>query len=385
MSILENGVPSDEYLGLPIYENTLIQRWPQHKEYEFKDISYSSEGVAVYHGWLPLYSIALALKLGGIEPDKATPGAQTFRTSLDDARLRTLLPRLPPLFFSAIFLVFLFLGARRLGGNPMAWSALMLAAFPTVYIEFGHQARYYSATLALIAMAVWSLMRVLQDKRIRDWLLHGFILGLLFHTHVLSCVIACLMTGILGMGHLTQRRGIIGVAACVSLLGIISLPWMYYTDYFSMISMPIPKAYEFMNSPAEWLTFSNHRSSTYALVFSWLVLTIAMWLNRHRFSSSHRTMIIKAILYSVIIIFWAALIFLAFTLLMPLGSYWPQRIWLVLGVPKILFLALIIALIATLFSRRYAIQMAVVISLLTLVARGNLDMWPEKTTNYAHP
>src|ERR1700722_16661554 len=58
LTILEHGVPVAYYLGLPIYENTLVQPWPENAEYEFKDSSYSDRGVAVYHGWLPLYAIA---------------------------------------------------------------------------------------------------------------------------------------------------------------------------------------------------------------------------------------------------------------------------------------------------------------------------------------
>ena len=72
LTILEHGYPTDTYMGMPIYENTLSVPWPESEEYEFKDSSYSDEGVAIYHAWLPLYSIAAALKLAGIEPDPPT-------------------------------------------------------------------------------------------------------------------------------------------------------------------------------------------------------------------------------------------------------------------------------------------------------------------------
>src|SRR5688500_6480722 len=72
MAILEHGYPADEYLGLPIFENTLVRPWPGgHPEYEFRDVSYSDRGVAVYHGWVPLYAMAASFRAAGIEPDVA--------------------------------------------------------------------------------------------------------------------------------------------------------------------------------------------------------------------------------------------------------------------------------------------------------------------------
>src|SRR5438874_7097139 len=49
LTILQHGYPTDSYGGLPIYENTLVRPWPGNPEYEFKDISYSDKGMAVYH------------------------------------------------------------------------------------------------------------------------------------------------------------------------------------------------------------------------------------------------------------------------------------------------------------------------------------------------
>ena len=58
LTIVAEGLPTDHHLGLPIYENTLVRPWPESAEYEFRDISYSDRGLAVYHGWIPLYAIA---------------------------------------------------------------------------------------------------------------------------------------------------------------------------------------------------------------------------------------------------------------------------------------------------------------------------------------
>ena len=47
LTILQHGYPSDHYLGLPLYENTLTRPWPDNPEYEFRDTSYSDKGVAI--------------------------------------------------------------------------------------------------------------------------------------------------------------------------------------------------------------------------------------------------------------------------------------------------------------------------------------------------
>ena len=66
LTIAQRGVPSGEYLGLPIFENCLIEPWPDHPEYEFRDSSYSEGGVAIYHGWLPLYAMWASQRLMGV-------------------------------------------------------------------------------------------------------------------------------------------------------------------------------------------------------------------------------------------------------------------------------------------------------------------------------
>lgn len=39
LTILETGVPGSYYLGIPIFENTLTEPWPESAEYEFRDSS----------------------------------------------------------------------------------------------------------------------------------------------------------------------------------------------------------------------------------------------------------------------------------------------------------------------------------------------------------
>src|SRR5437773_7052099 len=91
LTILESGVPRGEYLGIPIYENVLTEPWPGNREYEFRDSSYSDRGVSIYHGWLPLYSMAASFKVFGVPPDEpATSGNLRVRHDDDAIRRRVI-------------------------------------------------------------------------------------------------------------------------------------------------------------------------------------------------------------------------------------------------------------------------------------------------------
>jgi hypothetical protein len=83
LTILQHGYPTDTYLGLPIFENTLIQPWPESPEYEFRDIRYSDWHVAVYHGWLSLYAIAASFAISHIRPD-APDSARSIKHDLNE-------------------------------------------------------------------------------------------------------------------------------------------------------------------------------------------------------------------------------------------------------------------------------------------------------------
>src|SRR5205809_2724665 len=85
LTILEHGVPTDRYLDLPVFENTLTQPWPDSFEYEFKDTSYSNRGLAIYHGWLPLYAMAPSFVILDISPDNPTDPP---RVRHDDTNMR---------------------------------------------------------------------------------------------------------------------------------------------------------------------------------------------------------------------------------------------------------------------------------------------------------
>jgi len=112
LTILQHGYPTDSYLGIPIYENTHVWFWPENPEYEFRDVSYSENHFAVYHGWLPLYAIAASFALHGIQPDQAD-GTRSTKHDLAEQKRRTRAARLPAVLFAAIFLVIVFERSRK--------------------------------------------------------------------------------------------------------------------------------------------------------------------------------------------------------------------------------------------------------------------------------
>ena len=93
LTILQHGVPTGTYLGLPIYENCLTEPWPESSEYEFRDSSYSKKNLAIYHGWLPLYSIALSQKLFGVRPDEPQPQPLSVRHDEREVHRRVIAAR----------------------------------------------------------------------------------------------------------------------------------------------------------------------------------------------------------------------------------------------------------------------------------------------------
>jgi hypothetical protein len=101
LTIVADGVPGAYFLGEPLYENTLARPWPGNPEYEFRDLSYSDRGLAIYHGWLPLYSIAAAFRLAGVTPEAARHGTPVRDASEAELDYWTVVPRLPTLAFSA--------------------------------------------------------------------------------------------------------------------------------------------------------------------------------------------------------------------------------------------------------------------------------------------
>src|SRR5688572_28342977 len=229
MTILEHGYLTDEYLGLPIFQNTLIRPWPGgHPEYEFRDVSYSDRGVAVYHGWLPLYAMAASFRAAGIEPDVATDPPRV-QTTPEEMRRRTIAARIPAVIFGTLFVLVAWAAARGMAGRDWAPAAGLiaatLAALAPPAVRVAREARYYSATHAIglwCCLMVWLMAR---RGRWRDHILGGIAFALLFHTHVMTYAVAVLVWAMVLPVALRQPKGLAKLGTFVAINLLATVPW----------------------------------------------------------------------------------------------------------------------------------------------------------------
>lgn len=341
LTILENGLPVDRYLGLPLYENTLVRPWPESGEYEFKDDSYSEKGVAVYHSWLPLYSIAASLYLFGVEPDRSNEKLQALHPP-DSFTMRTVAPRIPSILYSALFLFLLYFFGKDLYGEDAAWAALVGGAVSNRFVWLGRQARYYSATLAVTALCGWAIWRAAKFGRRRDFFFVGVSLVLVFHCHTLSFVV---LGGVFAamipfMSRQARLLSNLLLAGAVGLAG--TLPWILLTGFLDH-AVGIPKAWTLLSFPEDLLAFPLRYKVFWAPCGLVLILLAVSFIYRDRLPRGwvdpFRTRG-GAFYFSIV---WATLAFLAYTFLIPAASYFDRGIAQVVSIPGLLLVSIALA------------------------------------------
>jgi len=370
LTILQHGYPSNEYLGLPIYENTLVEPWPEHPEYEFKDISYSDKGFAVYHGWLPLYSIAAAFWAAGIKPD-VRPSSWTPRLDEADHRYRTWVARVPAVVFSVVFLVLIFACGRVLAGMDVAWAALILAGFSQSIILLGKQARYYSATLAMNALALLFIVLAIRKGRWRDYVGAGIALGLLFHTHLLSAFVACLVFLATLFWQRHHERLLAKLAVMAVLFGVLTVPWMLWTGFLEHTNA-IPKAWPLLTWSADVMGYLREKWE-FALVYGVGVgslLFVVLFPDRlpERISAPFRDRRAAFLLLGA----WLVLGYLSFCRLIPAASFFWNRLSLAMHVAGLLLVALVFSCTLPWFTRRRTAAGASLLAVVFLTVSGRL-------------
>lgn len=375
LTILQLGYPSDHYLGLPIFENTLTEPWPEHPEYEFRDTSYSSKGMAIYHGWLPLYAIAASFRLHGIVPDEveALP-----RVRHDDEQIRTRIraARLPSVAFGALFLLSIFLVGTRLYGPPAGLAALTLASFAPKCVWLAQQARYYSAGLALSTFAVWTLLRLTERPRRRDHALAGFALVLLFHTSSLAFAIVGLTSLVLAARILRQPGWKSGIAIAGAVLVAGILPWMLWTGYLQH-SGRIPMARSLLEL-GDYFLYVRTRPGRVVAAAVGLVVFAWLWWRRARLPQrlAHELEAVGGPV--VLLVAWTAVAYSAFLLLVPAASCSLARLSHNLLAAPILLCALATTLLARVLVPAAVTPAALVASLGLLIGTGNFLQWQRR-------
>ncbi|TSA36940.1 MAG: hypothetical protein D4R65_01970 [Verrucomicrobiaceae bacterium] len=372
LTILDRGLPLNEYLGIPVYENTLTEPWVGHPEYEFRDSSYSPIGLAVYHGWLPLYSIAASQALFGLRPDHPETPPRVLHGAGEIA-LRTVAPRAPAVVFATLCMLLTFLLARKLGGSPAGFAALVLTAFNARTVEFGYQARYYSATLLMTVFAAWCLLWTVRRGRWRDFLLLGLAEALLFHTHQFSAMVFAIAAAFTAPAIVRQKSWFLKSLAGGMVAVALILPWIWFSGFLHTASS-VPKAYKLFSSLADWLAYTFERPDQ--LVLLGILITLLVlgkwrpgWLpNRIRAAIESHGQIY------LLLLCWLAAGYVAFHLVVPAASFFFERLSLVLWTPYVLLISLFAADLLRGFSPRAAAFLAVAGITGFLGVRGRLAL-----------
>lgn len=377
LTILQTGVPGWQYLGIPVFENTLTEPWPEHPEYEFRDSTYSDRGVVVYHGWLPIYAIALAQKLAGMEPDLPRDPPEVLHGP-GQVDFRTVIPRLPALVFSSFSLLLAFLVGKQLAGTPAGFAALILMAFNARTVDFGIQARYYSLTLLMNLLMAWLLWRMATRGQWRDFLFFGLGAALLFHTHLLSLLVFGGVTLAALPWIVRHPRWVTKALAGAGLSLLLILPWVVLSGFLETANS-VPKVFKLFESSFDAIFYAVDRplpllflagvvGGLVLLAFrpQWLPWGLGDRLRRHW------------AIY-VLLLLWMVLGYLMFHLLMPAASFFLERLTLVLWTPFVLALSLATTDLFMSIAPRRAGLLAVVAMLVFLVGRHRFA--PFETTS----
>ncbi|MGZ0657382.1 hypothetical protein ACWPKS_17420 [Coraliomargarita sp. W4R72] len=374
LTILEQGLPVSEYLGQPIFENTLTLPFPESEEYEFKDSSYSEKGLTVYHGWLPLYSIALAQALCGITPDHVSSGIQPKHSS-EDVFVRTLAPRLPALLFSIGYLIIIFKLIKGVAGSTAAIMALLWFSLNRDTIAFGHQARYYSLTLlasAACALAAWNLYK---HGRWKDYLWLGLTEAILFHTHQLSAVAFAATCVLLLPRILTHERWLLKCGTAATLAALLTIPWAIWSGFFTTAS-EVPKAYHLFDNRSDWFNYLAERPIPLMIIIALIVLSIFARCFKHYFPHTSSPELKDSNAVMIFLLAWLSCAFLAFHLLVPAASFFFERLTLIAITPFGCLLGILGANFIPKRKQTIALIPACIAALSLLAINNNLPKFP---------
>jgi hypothetical protein len=310
---------------LPIYENTLIWPWPGNPEYEFRDISYSDAGLAIYHGWLPLYSLAGSFAVYGIRPASSNTSLRVNYTPAE-ARRMTRVARLPAVFFGLVLLLAVFAAGNAFYGPDAAWIALVTVAVHRSAIAFSTQARYYSATVTLSMICCLMVWLIVIKGRWRDYILGAVSFVLLFHTHLLSFLAACIVLALTTMpGLFKGRMEIRKLAAFGSIVGAGTIPWLLVTGFLRQQNR-IPRGWTLLSVPGDLPRFLPARPSAILVALAFIAFLCWLSWRGQSVSSRVKTPLLMTIRPAIFLMLWAGVGYLVFLLGMPAASYFPGRI-----------------------------------------------------------
>jgi hypothetical protein len=342
LTILQSGLPLDTYLDQPIYENALTIPWPGNPEYEFRDSSYGppvygTHGLALYHGWLPLYAIAASFRLFGIIPD--IPGLRVPRYSVSERRSRTIAARLPGVLFGVLSIAGLYLAGSRLHSRNAGWIATLFGTFLFVHVNFSRQARYYGATLAGIALCMWSMERMAQSRRWRDFVIGALVFCFLFYTHILSFLVATIVL-VISQVYRWHRSVVPKLAVFFAIVGVFTIPWMLITGLPQQMS-GIPPAWKLMSFPRDLIVVHLVKSEYGLVALAGLaLLAISRFARPSVLARRALATFLPHIRAFALLYVWLLIAYVAFLFVTPAASFFTKRLGLMLLVPVILLVSM---------------------------------------------
>jgi len=358
LTILQKGVPADSYQGSPLFENWMIQPWPDNPEFEFRDISYSDRHVAAYHGWLPLYSIALSFRLFGI----TSSPAGMLRPQYDEAQRlrRTIAARLPSVFFGMLCIVGFYLAGCRLQGRETGLVAALLATFLALNIVYSQTARYYVETTAGVTFCIWATLAMRQNARWRDFLIGGVLFSLLFYTHLVAFATACLMWAIVMAFRANPWRARAPkVLAFVGVIAGLCTPWLMATGYLKF-SGQLPKAWRLLTLPGDLIVIRLLVKEFGFVVAMGAMLRGAVVVLRRRVWPRVTEPFERYKKSFVFAYLWLVVSYVVFFFTMPPASFGVSRLTPLLLPPALLFLAMVLCSVAAIFSKRRVLPVAAI-------------------------
>ncbi len=370
LTILQHGVPVDHYLGLPIFENTLIKPWPASREYEFKDISYSDRGLATYHGWLPLYSMAASFALYGIHPDQPNTGFLIHR-SLNELKRRSRAGRFPAVLFSALFLALCYVGGTALLGRDAGWTALLVGCVHQTQIDLATIARYYSATVTLSTAVLLCLWLVWTKGQWKHYVLASCAFVLLFYTHLVTFAAGILVLCILTPFVLWRQPGSLKKFTVFAvILGLCTIPWIFATGFLSGLGY-LPPARLLLSFPAALFNFPLARPIYFLFFGAFAILILWALPRRSNMPARVRGPLRQSVLPVAILSLWILCGYASFMLFMPAASFFPQRLNLSYWGPTLLLGSVFCAVASRILLPRFSLLTAPLLAFLLLAVSGH--------------
>ncbi len=370
LTILQHGVPTHSYLGLPIYENSLTIATPGSAEYEFRDSSYSSTGLATYHAWLPLYAIAASFSVFGIQPDSSGARVQHDAAA---RRWRTIAGRAPAVVFGCAGLIALFFAGLSLYGRDAAWTALVAGALSVSHIDNDSQARYYSATVLLSVVCCFVVWHALRTREWRHYLWAALPFTLLFHTHLLTFLALSIAFGVMTLLAVRRDRSVVlKLCAFTAIVTAFTLPWMIATGFFQQ-NASAPRAWLLLTFPRDLWLYPAQKPAYAALFGIGAVALAVLFLTRHRLAPrlrEHFRAVKPAVLFlSVLMVAGYG----AFLLFIPAASFFFGRLSLSLFGPGILLSGVLISITARCIHERHSEWIAPLMMVLFLASASRLQ------------